>query len=208
MLDCENTKELLWAYCEGSLDSETSGRVKQHLRACAPCAREHRAMAATLGGLKNLERIEPSDDFLGKVWQRIDEREAARGALGLGILLRWLRANRTVVAAGGLAFVLALVGVRYGLDGTRTPGVPGVVDVAGERGSAGPAKMRAESDYRDDYILRDIQETTPVMSGLDAGGQDTIETRFITRDVVPSVPYSNDYIQPVVQPVADDGSAF
>ncbi|MGD9141107.1 MAG: zf-HC2 domain-containing protein [bacterium] len=207
MLNCENTKELLWAYCEGSLDSETSGRVKRHIAACASCAREHRAMAATLGGLKNLERIEPSDDFLGRVWQRIDEREAARGFLGLGIFLGWLRANRTVVVAGGLAFVMALVGVRYGLDGSRPPGAPGV-HVAGERESAAPAGMRAESDYRDDYILRDIPETTPVVSGFDAGSQDTIETRFITRDVVPSVPYANEYIQPVVQPVADDGSAF
>jgi hypothetical protein len=153
-------------------------------------------MAATLGGLQNLERVEPSDEFLGRLWQRIDEGEAARGALGLGIIWRWLRANRTVVAAGGLAFVIALVGVRFGLEGTGTPVAP-PVDVAGE-------KERAESDYRDDYILRDIPETTPVMSGFDAGSQDTIETRYITRDVVPSVPYANEYIQPVVQPVSDD----
>jgi hypothetical protein len=160
-------------------------------------------MAATLGGLENLERIEPSDDFLGKVWQRIDEREAARGLLGIGLILRWLRANRTVVVAGGLAFVIALVGVRFGLEGTRTPGAP-PVDVAGERETAGTAEKRADSDYRDDYILRDIPETTPVVSGFDAGSQDTIETRYITRDVVPSVPYANEYIQPVVQPVSDD----
>lgn len=207
MLNCDNVKELLWVYCDGSLGGEECDQVKQHLSACAACSREHRAMAATLGGLNNLERVEPSDDFLGKVWQRIDERDAARGAFGLGLVLGWLRANRTVLVAGSIAFFIALIGVRYGLEGTRTPGTPGL-DVAGEREEAGAAKMRAEGDYRDDYILRDIPETTPVVSGFDAGTQDTIETRFITRDVVPSVPYSNDYIQPVVQPVSDDDSAF
>ena len=204
MLKCDNVQELLWAYCDGSLEGEARGQVKQHLSACALCAREHRAMAATLRGLKNLERIEPADGFLGKVWQRIDEREAARGVLGLGIVLRWLRANRAVVVAGGLAFFIGLVGVRYGLDNGATPRV----EVAGERESSGAARMTAEGDYRDDYILRDIPETTPVLSGFGAGTQDTIETRFITRDVVPPVPYSNEYIQPVVQPVPGDDSAF
>lgn len=203
MLKCDNVNELLWAYCEGSLDSETAARVKQHLSACEACACEHRAALATLQGLGSVEQIEPADDFLGKVWQKIDEREAARGFLGLGIVWAWLRANRTALAAGSLAFLIALVGVRYGLKGDGAP----QMEIAGEK-DAGAARMRADEDYRDDYILRDIPETTPVVSGFDAGGQDTIETRFITRDVVPPVPYSNDYIQPVVQPVSDDDSAF
>jgi hypothetical protein len=207
MLKCDNVKELLWAYCDGSLEGEAREQVRQHLCGCAACAGEHRKMSATLRGLESLERIEPAHDFLGKVWQRIDEREAARGAFGLGPVMRWLRSNRALVVAGSLAFFIALIGVRYGLEGTGTPGVPGV-DVAGEREKGGAAATRAESDYRDDYILRDIPETTPVVSGFDAGTQDTIETRFITRDVVPSVPYSSDYIQPVVQPVSDDDSAF
>lgn len=204
MLKCDNVKELLWAYCEGSLEGETADLVRHHLSACALCAREQRAMAATLGGLKNLERIEPADDFLGKVWQRIDEGEARRGFLGLGTVLVWLRTNRTVVVAGGLAFFIALVGVRYGFDNGGTPRV----EVAGEKENTGAARMTAEGDYRDDYILRDIPGTTPVLSGFGAGTQDTIETRFITRDVVPPVPYSNEYIQPVVQPGPGDDSAF
>jgi hypothetical protein len=203
MLKCDNVHELLWAYCEGSLESETGARVKQHLSTCALCAREHRAAMATLEGLGKLSRIEPADDFLGKVWQRIDEREASQGLLGLGVVWSWLRVNRTVVVAGSLAFFIALIGVRYGLESAGPPRM----EVAGEK-EAGAARTTAESGYRDDYILRDIPETTPVVSGFDAGGQDTIETRFITRDVVPSVPYSNDYIQPVVQPVSDDDSAF
>jgi hypothetical protein len=203
MLKCDNVHELLWAYCEGSLDSETGVRVKQHLAACADCAREHHAAMATLEGLRSLERIEPADDFLGKVWQRIDDREAARGAFGLGVIWRWVRANRTAVAAGSLAFLIALVGVRYGLDSEGPPRM----EVAGEK-DAGTSRVTADNDYRDDYILRDIPETTPVVSGFDAGSQDTIETRFITREVVPSVPYANEYIQPVVQPVSGDDSAF
>ena len=202
-MKCDNVHEVLWAYCEGSLDSETAARVKRHLSACGACAREERAAMATLRGLKNVERIEPADGFLAGVWQRIDEREAARGSFGLGLVWRWLRANRMAVAAGGLAFFVALVGVRYGLEGEG----PAQMEVAGER-EAGAARTGTEEGYRDDYILRDIPETTPVVSGFDAGGQDTIETRFITRDVVPPVPYANDYIQPVVQPVSDDDSAF
>jgi len=203
MLKCDNVHELLWAYCEGSLDSETGARVKQHLSTCALCAREHRAAMATLEGLGNLSPVEAPDDFLGKVWQRIDEREASRGLLGLGLVWSWVRLNRNVLVAGSLAFFIALIGVRYGLQNDAPP----QMEVAGEK-EAGAARTMAESDYRDDYILRDIPETTPVLSGFDAGGQDTIETRFITRDVVPSVPYSNDYIQSVVQPVPDDDSAF
>lgn len=207
MLKCDKVQELLWAYCDGSLEGEARDRVKQHLAACAACAREQCAMAATLRGLENVERIEPADDFLGRVWQRIDEREAARGVLGFGLILGWLRANRTVVAAGALAFVIALVGVRYGLEGPGTPGTP-AVDVAGEKEGAVPDRTTSRGDYMDDYILRDIPETTPVVSGIGAGPQDTIETRFMTRDVLPSVPYANEYIQPVIQPVSDDDSAF
>ncbi len=203
MLKCDNVHELLWGYCEGSLDGETAGLVKQHLSACPACAREHRAAMATLEGLRNFDKIEPADDFVGRVWQRIDEGHEARKLFGLGVVWKWLRANRTVVAAGGLAFLIALVGVRYGLDSYGPPRM----DVAGEKATGG-AGAAAGKDYRDDYILRDIPETTPVVSGFDAGGRDTIETRFITRDMVPSVPYSNDYVQPVVQPVSDDDSAF
>ena len=204
MMKCDNVRELLWDYCEGSLDNETAARVKQHLADCALCRKEHHAAATTLGCLKKFETIEPASDFLNRVWQRIDEREAARGLLGLGVVWAWLRANRTVVVAGTMAFFVALVGVRYGLDGSGVP----QVEVAGESETGRTAEKAAEGEYRNDYILRDIPETTPVVSGIDAGTQDTIETRFITRDVVPSVPYSNDYIQPVVQPVSDDDTAF
>lgn len=204
MLKCDNVRELLWAYCEGSLDGDTRDRVKQHLACCALCAGEQRAAAAALDGLRNLDTIEPADDFLHRVWQRIDEREAARSLLGIGVIWRYLRNNRTAVIAGTMAFFIALVGVRYGLDRGGAP----QVEVAGDRDGGAAARMKAEDGYRDDYILREIPETTPVVTGLDAGTQDTIETRFITRDVVPSVPYSNEYIQPAVQPVSDDDSAF
>lgn len=204
MLKCDNVRELLWAYCEGSLEGTARDGVEKHLARCARCAREHRAAAAALQALRNFETIQPADDFLHRVWERIDEREAARSLLGVGVIWRWLRANRTVVVAGSMAFFIALIGVRYGLDRGGAP----QVEVAGEREGGAEARIRTEGEYQDDYILRDIPETTPVVTGIDPGTQDTIETRFITRDIVPSVPYSNEYIQPAVQPVSDDESAF
>jgi hypothetical protein len=200
MMKCDNVRELLWAYCEGSLDRETENSVREHLGACAGCAREYRTAAATLEGLRSLERIEPADDFLHRVWERIEEGERAGTAAGLAAVWRWLRANRAAVTAGALAFFIGLFGVRYGLERAGRPDV----EVAGERGGM-PAP---EGGYRDDYILREIPDVTPVVTGLEAGQQDTMETRFITRDVVPPVPYSNEYMQPVVQPVSNDDSAF
>jgi hypothetical protein len=207
MLDCDRTKELIWAYCEGSLDGETASLVERHLAGCAGCAREFRAAGATLRGLGSLERLEPAPDFLGAVWRRIDEREAAGRLRGLRPLWKWLSANRVAVAAGSLAFFLALVGVRYGLGDRGAPGTT-PMDVAGEREAGGAASMKADNAYRDDYILRDIPEATPVVSSVEAGPQDTIETRFITRELVPPVPSSNTYVQPVVQPVSEDDTAF
>ena len=207
MQECESVRELLWAYCDGSLEAEARERVARHLAGCAACAREHRRAAATLHALGNLERIEPAGAFLDRLWRRIDEREAARGLGRLLPVLAWIRANRSVVVAGALAFFIALVGVRYGLDGVRGHGEPGV-DVAGEGASGAPLRPAPDGGYRDDYILRGIPETLPVAEGFGLRAGDSIETRFMTRDLVPPVPYSNDYIQPVVQPVAGDGDAF
>lgn len=199
MMNCDSVHELLWAYCEGMLDDEAAEQVDQHIRACGRCRREHRAAAATLQALKGFAQIEPDPDLLHKVWQRIDQREAAGAELGLGYVWSWLRANRKVVAAGSMAFLVALFGVRYGLDYSRST----AVGVSDEQRVA-----EEEAGYMNDYILVDVPETVPVSGDYRAEGQDTIETRFITREVVPTMPYADEYIQPVVESVSDDDSPF
>ena len=46
-MTCAQCRELLDAYIDGELPSEDTGAVREHIAACAECAREHELLAAT-----------------------------------------------------------------------------------------------------------------------------------------------------------------
>lgn len=72
---CEKIKEKLSAFIDNELDREKTSKIEQHLAECSDCNQELKILAKTWGALEVWEKIEPSDNFEARFWQRVRERE-------------------------------------------------------------------------------------------------------------------------------------
>jgi hypothetical protein len=187
-MNCREVEELLGAFCEGSLGGDLLRQVESHLVSCAGCRRERRALKETLAALHGFERIEPSEDFSARLWQRIDQWEAARRAMWLTAIAAFVRRNRRAVAACAAVFVISLLsGIVFLQHMVTAPRV----QIAEQPGPA------------ENFVLREIPQ--PV-----AATPDTFFMHFVTGDRPAQPTYeTEDYVfRPVVKPVSTAGPAF
>jgi hypothetical protein len=70
-MDCARVRELLSEYIDDVLDPETRARVEKHLDGCKACTEELTALQALVEELGTLEKIQPPDDFLDRLHERL-----------------------------------------------------------------------------------------------------------------------------------------
>jgi hypothetical protein len=174
--------------CDGTLDTETVGRVERHISSCSACAREKTRVARTLDALRSFERIEPREDFSARLWQKIDEWDTARRALWLTAVAAFVRRNRRAVVACCTVFVISLLS-----------GVFILRDIGGGPG----LEIATEEQPTDGFVIREVPQ--PV-----AATDDTVYMHYVTGDrPVRQDPRAEDYVfRPVVRPVSDAGPPF
>lgn len=186
-MDCKQLDELLGTFCEGMLEGGLKAEVEVHLAECAQCREARQATVRTMEALHAFERIEPSEDFATRLWHKIDQWEAARGALWLSAFAAFIGRHRRVLATCATVFVVSLVS---GLFIFRQMTTGPAVEMAEERGSAG------DLEAAENFVIRDVAQ--PV-----AETADTVYMHFVTGDQpVQSGPEVDDYVfKPVVKPV-------
>jgi hypothetical protein len=209
-MDCKHIDELLWALCEGSLDERERRLAEEHLAGCPGCARARARAEGVLMAMRSVGEIEPSADFAGRLWGRIDAWEAKRGfwpAVWAGFVWR----NRWVAAVSVAAFAVALVGGLYFMRSATGPemratGYEGIAERV-----ASPAGDR--DGLKPDFVLRDFPYRTPVstVSARSLSDRpDTVYVDYPTRYLTPRVglPGSNYVYESVVTPVSEGEPIF
>jgi hypothetical protein len=167
--------------------------------------------------------IEPSRDFAARLWQRIDAWETGRRALWTKLLAGFFARNRRLVVTSAVTFAVALAGGLYIMKGVVGPDMAARQTAAVDRGTTsyegvGLATARPEAgapsglrqDYVQDYVLREIPYSAPVLRVSDSNTGDTIYVRFPTREIAPPRGMAGDnYIyQPVTTPVSESEPIF
>jgi|Deesub1362B_J571_1020462.scaffolds.fasta_scaffold02161_4 anti-sigma factor RsiW len=70
---CKKVKEKLSAFIDKELDREKILEIEQHLAECSECNQELNLLIQAWNALEVLEKIEPSDNFEDRFWQRVRE---------------------------------------------------------------------------------------------------------------------------------------
>jgi anti-sigma factor RsiW len=187
-MKCEQVVQLLGGFCEGSLEENSAREVTAHLADCRRCREEKRAIERTLNALSMFERIEPSEDFSARLWQRIDEFEASRRVLVLTAVAAFLRRNRRVLVTSCLVFTISLVSSIF---------------VLRQRVASPDVRVAERAAVTEGFVIREIPQTVAVT-------QDTVQMDFaIGERPAQTVRRSENYaFTPVVQPVSDVEPAF
>lgn len=73
-MECKAVKELLWDYCDGTLDTQKRMDVEAHLETCPLCAKEAVSLKVYAQEMKTLKDVKAPEDFLNQVHQRIARR--------------------------------------------------------------------------------------------------------------------------------------
>lgn|GEM_PF-6135596 len=122
--DCGRAQGWFSPFLDQGLDPKKARVLVAHLRSCRVCAKKWEQFRLSLGGLKTLDRIEPSPDFEEKLWRRIRESEPEprwgflRGVMTSGAL--WPKLAGVAAVAAIVVGVLIAGGV-LGPEGSRSP---------------------------------------------------------------------------------------
>jgi anti-sigma factor RsiW len=111
-MECREIRKRLSAYLDGELKQGEWERVANHITSCPDCARELKTLQETCSLLKVDEGIEPSQDFLLQLFEKIGS-----GGKGYQSLQRARWSFTSVPAFIRLTIVLLLgmvVGVGFG----------------------------------------------------------------------------------------------
>lgn len=163
-MECAKTWDRLSAYLDGDLPEKEREGIAQHLRQCARCAEEERALKETLSLLRNLPAEPAPPELLQGITMRIEE-ETARTSLWRKLFLPAHIKIPLEVAAAALIFVL-VYGIQKEIPATKTPPAS---TASVERGKPEAAiGMRADRleasiprDRRSDAAGRNPEEINP-----------------------------------------------
>ena len=84
-MDHRRAQELLGDYLDGELDGETLKALERHLETCDLCREEVRGLRAALTVLGSLKAVEPPEDFLQQVNQKIKRRTKSLFDISFGL---------------------------------------------------------------------------------------------------------------------------
>jgi hypothetical protein len=121
-MDCARTRDRLSAHLEGDLPEREREKIAQHLRQCARCAEEERALKETLALLRNLPARKAPPELLEGVRRRIG-KEQAKTPLWKKLFLPAHIKIPLEAAAVVLVFLLAY-GVQKEMPSSITPPPP------------------------------------------------------------------------------------
>ena len=192
-MDCKRVEEMVWALCEGSLDSEATAAIESHLLVCPRCRKAKQDTAAVMEALQGLSSIEAGDEFRSRLWERIDAVEASRRVIWLGLVASFLRRNRRLIATCCVVFGVSLAAGIFILRNMTDE----------------PATLAETPPVTRDFAIREI-EPSSVVSVSDGEKIDTVYTRFVTREfAIPQGPQPENYVfEPVVAPVSAGEEPF
>jgi len=139
---CETIRQRLSALIDGDLTPADRREVEEHLRSCAACETEARAMRETLGVLRNLPRAEPPPDMIARIERAIDGK-GSRRARGRSRIQR--HAVAMILAVGILVGIIRVIPHGPGLFGARGPALPAATPAPMEQ-AAGPTAEEAVPD--------------------------------------------------------------
>lgn len=107
-MSCNRNHEDLVAYLDGELDQASRQRLEQHLAECEHCSRSLEELRRAVEACRQLEVVEPGEDFQRSFWQRF--AAAGKPAPGWWANL-WRRRWPVLVASGAVAGGLAVAAV-------------------------------------------------------------------------------------------------
>lgn len=213
-MNCKAVEDLLWSLCEGMLAGDSRRLVEEHLAGCPRCSRTRRQAQSILAAMRGVEEVEPSRDFEARLRRRIDAWETGRRAFWVTVWAGFLARNRRALVASGVAFAVALVGGLYAMKGVVGPdhrvAKEGGTSYEGVGLAEVASRSALENDVRQDYVLREIPYSAPILTLSDKDTPDTVYVRYPTREMTPPRGLVTDkYIyQPVVTPVSESEPIF
>jgi anti-sigma factor RsiW len=121
-MDCSEIKALLSEYIDGTLEPETKDLVDQHVASCAECREELASLKALVHELGSLEPMQPPEDFLVQVHERL-EKPSLFSTL-LRTLFRPFQIKLPLQIAGAVAMAILVFSLLYfQREEFRAPGV-------------------------------------------------------------------------------------
>jgi anti-sigma factor RsiW len=79
-MNCKKVRRKLVAYLDGELREKEALSVKEHLTKCAECKKEADLLEKSFYLLTSPERIEPSEDFVDNLRERIHSLEESKSS--------------------------------------------------------------------------------------------------------------------------------
>jgi hypothetical protein len=190
-MECARTWDRLSAYLDGDLPEKERERIAQHLRQCARCAEEERALKETLALLRNLPARKAPPELLEGVRRRIG-KEQAKTPLWKKLFLPAHIKIPLEAAAVVLVFLLAY-GVQKEMPSSKAPPPPATVGsgkaetatgLREKRQKAGaPARPLSERSDRGTRKKETRRQTTAATPGEKKPADD-----FAPRLETPSTP--------------------
>lgn len=102
-MKCKELEELLSDYIEGTLNQAVAEEVETHLAGCSKCREKAQQMRALMGGLNDLEMVEPSAGFEARLWGQLRRESSPRSH-------RWAFSPISALAA---LFLLVVAGYLF-----------------------------------------------------------------------------------------------
>lgn len=167
-MNCQETKKLISVYLDNELETADHQRVAEHLRACADCQAEVRAIEKSWELLGAIKAIEPDPNYRVRFWRSVDTRSPLHASILQHVQTVFLQ-RRWVPAMAAAAIVL-LVSVITIVQYLQKPQVPAVLAALNDT----ELEMIANIELAEDYeIIEDMDffsdfEIIENMNGLEA----------------------------------------
>lgn len=112
-MDCREIKQLIPIFLDHELSSDDQHLVAAHLRVCAACRAEARALEKSWEVLGELDEIKPEPQYINRFWRALDARMPWYEKMLKDVQAVFLQRRWVPVLAGAAAIVLVGGLVRY-----------------------------------------------------------------------------------------------
>lgn len=181
MKHCDDAALILHYYGE---DGRRRGRVDGHLDECPSCAAQYRAIAATLGAIREPAVPERGDQYGLEVWQSIRHRLPEPDTSGWRGWVAW----RPMALGAAAALVLVAAFVTGRLSGPAPAVAPAVADAGAPAAGARVRVMHAAiADHleRSERVLLDVANAHGAavdISSEQSWAEDLIDSNRLYRE--------------------------
>jgi len=110
---CLKVRKKLSAFIDNELDETIRAKIEEHLRECFSCRHELMLLNQTWEVLEIWEKIELSENFEAKFWQRVREKAGEKEPLPQPRLFQ--RLTKIVIPASAIALIFSVLGLLCGI---------------------------------------------------------------------------------------------